>query len=308
MSFHECPAAEHREPSADDLIETIIVPRTRDLGGFEVGRVLPSHRRRLVGPFIFFDRMGPSTLPIGEGMDVRPHPHIGLATITYLFDGEIMHRDSLGNALPIRPGEVNWMTAGRGIAHSERSPQQLRETGVTLNGIQAWVALPGNAEEVDPDFVHYAAGNLPQVSDTAVRARVISGEFAGQRSPVKTHHETLYVDAQLDAGGKLPIDPSHEERAVFVVTGAPSLAGSPRQPGELLVLRPGTSLTVSSDGPCRFMILGGEPMDGPRYIWWNFVSSSKERIEQAKADWKAGRFDAVPDDSEWIPLPDTPGP
>ncbi|MEO0813302.1 MAG: pirin family protein [Myxococcota bacterium] len=267
MSVDNDPTNSEHTTSDAELIETIIVPRTRDLGGFEVGRVLPSQDKRLVGPFIFFDRMGPSELAVGEGVDVRPHPHIGLATVTYLFDGEIMHRDSLGSVQPIRPGEVNWMTAGKGIAHSERSPQSERSKGVVLNGLQAWVALPGASEEVEPAFVHHPEGDLPQIEDTAVTARIISGGFAGARSPVKTYHETLYVDVQLAAGGKLPVDPSHEERAVFVVTGSVSFGDQNHGPGELLILKPGVSLTVTSETGARFMILGGEPMDGERYIW-----------------------------------------
>ena len=309
MSWHDCPQAACQFTAAEiDPIELVIVPRTRDLGGFEVRRALPSREKRMVGPFIFFDQMGPSEFELRQGLDVRPHPHIGLATVTYLFDGEIMHRDSLGTALPIRPGEVNWMTAGRGIAHSERTPEELRATGGKLFGIQAWVALPADAEETAPDFAHHADDTLPVIEDHGVRARVIAGSMFGERSPVPTFSETVYADVALDAGASVPFDATHEERAVYVAGGEIEIGGRPHGAGELLVLRPGDAVAVKARGDSRILLLGGEPMDGPRHIWWNFVSSRKERIEQAKHDWKGGRFDAVPGDVEYIPLPDTPGP
>ena len=308
MSWTACPQADATPaPSPADPVEIEIVPRSRDLGGFEVRRALPSGRRRMVGPFVFWDQMGPSVLRPGSGLDVRPHPHIGLATLTYLFRGEILHRDSLGTVQPIRPGAVNWMTAGRGIVHSERTPPELRPAGSGLFGIQAWIALPAQHEETAPDFSHHAAADLPLVEDTGLQLRVIAGEAFGGRSPVPTFSETLYVDAALAAGAVLPVEPTHEERALYLVEGAVEIAGRRHEPGRLLVLQPRESLAVKALEDARLLLLGGEPMDGPRFIWWNFVSSRKERIEQAKADWREGRFAAVPGDDEFIPLPEEPG-
>jgi len=287
-----------------DAIETLIVPRARDLGSFEVRRALPSAQRQMVGPFIFFDQMGPSEFLLGAGMDVRPHPHIGLSTVTYLFDGEIMHRDSLGTELPIRPGELNWMTAGRGITHSERTGAELRATGSRLFGIQSWVALSAKDEETDPGFVHYDAPALPVLTGEGKMVRVIAGEVLGARSPVRTSSPMFYADVALEAGASLPLDAIHEERAIYTVSGSIEVAGDGFGPGQLLVFRPGDRITVRATQAARFMILGGEPMDGPRHIWWNFVSSRPERIEQAKAEWKAGRFDTVPGETEFIPLPE----
>ena len=292
------------DKSAADLIETVIVPRARDLGGFEVRRALPSARRQMVGPFIFFDQMGPAEFLLGEGIDVRPHPHIGLATVTYLFDGEILHRDSLGTLQPIRPGDVNWMTAGSGIAHSERSPQSERAQGGHLFGIQAWVALPATAEETAPDFAHHARDALPVVAGEGKEVRLITGSLYGERSPVPTFSEMFYADARLEAGARLPLPAEHEERAVYVVGGEVEVAGDRFAEGQLLVFRPGDAITLTASGPARLLLLGGEPMDGPRHIWWNFVSSRQDRIEQAKADWRAGRFAAVPGETEFIPLPE----
>jgi len=286
-------------------IDTVIVPRTRDLGGFEVRRALPSARRRMVGPFIFWDQMGPARFPSGEGLDVRPHPHIGLATLTYLFDGEIMHRDSLGTAQPIRPGEVNWMTAGRGIVHSERTDPTLREDGASMFGIQAWVALPKVHEETAPGFVHLGSDELPTIEGEGKRVRVIAGSLWGAASPVPSYSEMIYADAVLDAGAQLPIPAEHEERAIYVADGTVSIAEDRFEAGRLLILNPGDGVTVEAVGHARVLVLGGEPMDGPRFIWWNFVSSSQDRIEAAKADWKAGRFAVVPgDDEEFTPLPE----
>lgn len=288
-----------------DVIDTIIVPRARDLGGFEVRRALPSARRQMVGPFIFFDQMGPAEFLLGQGVDVRPHPHIGLATVTYLFEGEIIHRDSLGTLQPIRPGEVNWMTAGRGIAHSERTSQEERQhRGARLFGIQTWVALPRQTEEIEPAFNHHGAGDLPVIRDKGAEVRLIIGSLYGQKSPVRTFSEMFYADASLQAGGKLPIPASHEERGVYIVSGELAVAGDIFGPLQLLVFRPGDDITLVAKSPCRLLLLGGDPMDGPRHIWWNFVSSSKERIDQAKADWQAGRFTPVPGDAEFIMLPD----
>ena len=290
---------------ACDAIEAVIIPRARDLGGFEVRRALPSAQRQMVGPFIFWDQMGPAEFLIGTGMDVRPHPHIGLATVTYLFDGEVMHRDSLGTEIPIRPGAMNLMSAGRGIVHSERTGQEARVKGEgKLFGIQAWVALPRSHEEGEPSFTHYGEGELPVLGDQGVRLRLIAGEALGATSPVKTPMAMIYADVQLAAGAALPFDPTYEERGLYMVSGTIEIAGDRFGPGQLLVFRPGDRITVRAVQPARFMLLGGEPMDGPRHIWWNFVSSRPERIEQAKADWKAARFDTVPGETEFIPLPE----
>ena len=305
MSWHQCDEALCRVGEEEiSPVETVIVPRARDLGGFEVRRALPSSRRQMVGPFIFFDQMGPSEFLLGEGLDVRPHPHIGLATVTYLFRGEIMHRDSLGTALPIRPGAVNWMTAGHGIAHSERTSPGERASGAKLFGIQSWVALPAHAEETDPAFAHHEQAALPFIAGDGKQIRLIAGSLFGERSPVPTFSEMFYADALLEAGVRLPLDPDHEERGIYIAEGRIKVAGDLFEAGQLLVFRPGDPITVTAEDPARLMLLGGAPMDGPRHIWWNFVSSRKERIEQAKADWKAGRFDAVPGEIEFIPLPD----
>jgi redox-sensitive bicupin YhaK (pirin superfamily) len=285
-------------------LETMIVARTGDIGGFEVRRALPSVKRRMVGPFVFLDQMGPAEFLIGHGLDVRPHPHIGLATVTYLFEGEIMHRDSLGTVQPIRPGALNWMTAGSGISHSERTAPELRAQGFNLFGIQAWVALPSNAEETSPAFVHHPASDLPIITGEGKTVRVIAGSLYGESSPVKTLTATFYADAALETGARIPLPADHEERAVYVAEGKIDIAGDSFEMGQLLVFRPGDEITITALTPARVMLLGGEPMDGPRHIWWNFVSSSQERIEQAKADWKAGRFGKVPDDNEFIPLPE----
>jgi redox-sensitive bicupin YhaK (pirin superfamily) len=296
------------EHTGQNGIEAVIVPRSRDLGGFEVRRALPSAHRQMVGPFIFFDQMGPAVFVAGQGIDVRPHPHINLATVTYLFDGEILHRDSLGTVQPIRPGEVNWMTAGRGIAHSERTSAEMRTRGGKVYGLQTWVALPKAHEETDPGFAHHGAGELPLIEDTDKTVRLIAGELYGQISPVRTFGGIFYADAQLAAGASMPLDPEHEERAIYTLTGEVQIAGQRFGAGQLLVFRPGDRITITSVSAARFMLLGGAAMDGPRYIWWNFVSSRKERIEQAGNDWRAGRFPLVPgDDKEFIPLPKRPG-
>ncbi len=300
----EPPAASPRAAAHPEALETVIVPRTRDLGGFEVRRALPSAQRRMVGPFIFFDQMGPATFDAGRGMDVRPHPHIGLATVTYLFEGEILHRDSLGSVQPIRPGEVNWMTAGRGIAHSERTPAAARSAGGPMFGIQAWVALPRRHEETDPTFAHHPRASLPEMEGDGMKMRVIAGALFGRRAPVALFSDMFYADAVLAAGARVELPADFEERAIYVASGAVELAGQTFETGQLLVLRPREPVVVRAVGPARLMLFGGEPMDGPRHIWWNFVSSSKERIEQAKADWMAGRFPPVPDETEFIPLPE----
>jgi redox-sensitive bicupin YhaK (pirin superfamily) len=285
-------------------IETVIIPRARDLGGFEVRRALPSARRQMVGPFIFWDQMGPAEFLLGQGMDVRPHPHIGLATVTYLFDGEIMHRDSLGTHAPIWPGALNLMSAGRGIVHSERTAAEARAVGAKLFGIQAWVALPGSHEETAPAFTHYGEDRLPVLSGRGVTARLIAGEAFGARSPVETPMAMIYADVALEPGASVPFDPDYEERGIYTVSGEIEIQGDRFGPGQLLIFRPGDRITVTAASAARMMLLGGAPMDGPRYIWWNFVSSRKDRIEQAKADWSQARFDTVPGETEFIPLPE----
>ena len=286
------------------MIELVISQRRRDLGSFEVGRVLPFAKRRMVGPYIFFDRMGPKDLVPGlpPEADVRPHPHIGLSTITYLFDGEIMHRDSVGSEQPVRPGEVNWMTAGSGITHSERF-ERLRREGGPLDGVQAWVALPDEREEKDPGFWHYTSEALPVFEDDRAVGRLIAGRLAGVASPVSIDSPQFYVHWQLRAGARVSLPAEYSERAVYVARGEVDVAGQRIEPGAMAVLTPGKAVTIAAQGDAVVMALGGEPV-GPRYIDWNFVSSSKERIEQARADWAAGRM-KLPDldDGESIPLP-----
>ncbi|RWC06089.1 MAG: pirin family protein [Mesorhizobium sp.] len=290
---------------ASDQIELMVIPNAKDIGGFQVRRALPTARRRLVGPFIFFDRMGPAILRAGQALDVRPHPHIGLSTVTYLFDGKIRHRDSLGTEMVIQPGDVNLMTAGRGIVHSERTPQELRGAPMSVSGLQTWLALPDDKEEVDPIFENTAAMRLPEIDAEGVSGRVVIGAFAGLRSPVVTASDTLYVDLSLAPGASVKIPADAEERAIYTLEGEVSISGD-RFPAErLLVFRPGDEIVVSSEGGAHFMLFGGASLGSKRYIWWNFVSSSKERIEQAKEEWKTGRFDIVPgDEEEFIPLPD----
>ena len=288
-----------------EAIEQVIVPRARDLGSFEVRRALPAAGKQMVGPFIFFDQMGPAEFLLGTGLDVRPHPHIGLATVTYLFDGEIMHRDSLGTALAIRPGELNLMTAGRGIVHSERTSTEARTKGSRLFGIQAWAALPQSHEEDLPAFAHHGAGELPRITEDGKRVRIVMGSLYGESSPAAFPHESFYAEAVLAPGAALPLDPDCDERAAYVVSGEIDIAGQTFGPGRLLVFRPGDRISILALSQARLMLLGGEPMDGPRHIWWNFVSSSKDRIDAAKADWIAKRFTPVPSDAEeFIPLPE----
>jgi redox-sensitive bicupin YhaK (pirin superfamily) len=285
-------------------IDTILRAKPRDIGGFAVRRVLPAWPTPMVGPFIFFDHMGPAALAPGDGLDVRPHPHIGLATVTYLFDGEILHRDSVGSVQPIRPGDVNWMTAGRGIVHSERTPPGLRAAGARVHGIQTWVALPRAHEETAPAFAHHAAAALPLVERPGVTVRVIAGTALGARSPVDVFSPTLYAAAELAPGARFALPPEHEERAVYLVDGAASVAGVALEPGAMAVLAPGADAEVRADAASIVMLVGGAKMDGGRFIWWNFVSSSRERIEQAKADWREDRFPPVPGETERIPLPE----
>jgi redox-sensitive bicupin YhaK (pirin superfamily) len=287
------------------MLEALLVPRTRDLGGgFEVRRVLPAARKRAVGPFVFFDQMGPVALAPGKGLDVRPHPHIGLATVTYLFEGEILHRDSLGTVQPIRAGDVNWMTAGRGIAHSERTPPGLRASGSRIAGIQLWVGLPASAEETAPRFEHTPAARLPILEEGDARIRLILGEWRGERSPVATLSPMLYADAALGAGATLELEAAYADRAAYVIEGEIEHDGEAHAPGRMLVFSAGAQARISARSAARVLVLAGEPLDGERYLWWNFVSSRKERIAQAAADWKARRFAAIPGETEFIPLPD----
>ena len=287
-----------------EWIDIELVPRARDIGDFEVRRLLPSAKRRMVGPFVFFDHMGPKVFKAGEAVDVRPHPHIGLATVTFLFEGEMMHRDSLGSAQVIKPGEVNWMTAGRGIVHSERTPQELRGKGSGLHGIQTWIALPKSHEETDPAFFNFAADRLPVIEGIGTRATVIAGEGWGATSPVSVFTETLYADIHLAAGARIEL-PNVDERAIYVLEGALRVCDRDFDANAFVVMTKGAEIVIEAMADAHLIVVGGESMDGPRHIWWNLVSSSKDRIEEAKADWKAGRFPLIPgDDKEFIPLPD----
>jgi redox-sensitive bicupin YhaK (pirin superfamily) len=291
----------------DDPFLQTLLPTTHDLGGFKVHRTLPQRERTMVGPFIFFDQMGPAKLAAGTGIDVRPHPHINLATVTYLFAGAIDHRDSLGTFATIAPGAVNLMTAGKGIVHSERTPASLRPESPALAGLQTWLALPTAKEEMDPAFEHVAKEDLPLVEGEAASARVVMGTLWGATSPVTCHSPTIYADIALGAGGAMPIDAEADERALYVAEGEATLDGLPLDRSTMYVLRPGISATLRSAGGGRVMLLGGAPLDGPRHVFWNFVSSRRERINQAKEDWKAGRFALPPDDQdEFIPLPEVP--
>jgi redox-sensitive bicupin YhaK (pirin superfamily) len=306
MSFSPSKDPIPGDARTSDAVEQLIVPRSVDLGDFQVHRALPSAQSRLVGPFIFFDHFGPAVFKSGAGIDVRPHPHIGLATVTYLFDGEIVHRDSLGTAMPIRPGAVNWMTAGRGIAHSERTATERRGGGEPRHGLQLWVALSTKDEEMAPAFAHTGAADIPELNENGMTLRVVAGSMHGLRSPVVTTWDTLFAEARLKGGTSLPIDAEHEERALYVLAGEIDIGGQHYGPEKLLVLRPGDRIAVRAVSDAHIVVVGGAAMDGPRHIWWNFVSSRKERIESAKADWKAGRFALVPGDtSEFIPLPES---
>lgn len=304
MSWMPCDDPIPGERPTVDAIETIIIPRAVDLGGLEVRRVIPSREGQMVGPFIFFDQMGPAEFLTDEGVDIRPHPHINLATVTYLFDGEIVHRDSLGTEQRIEPGAINWMKAGSGIVHSERTSQQRRRSGQELFGLQTWVALPQDQEESDAAFMHHAATELPVVEDQGLHARVLCGEAFGEASPLRAASETLYVEMKVDSGETAVIPADYTERAVYTLGGTIEVDGETHGPQQLLVLRPGVSVDVTATFDAHFMVFGGAPMDGPRYIWWNFVSSRLERIEQAKEEWAKGLFDTVPGDVEdFIPLP-----
>ncbi|OWU86371.1 pirin [Oceanicola sp. 22II-s10i] len=306
MSWSPCPDPTLGDPASVDAIETLVIPRAVDLGGLEVRRALPTTQRQMVGPFIFFDQMGPAEFLTDQGIDVRPHPHINLATVTYLFDGSIRHRDSLGTDAEILPGAVNWMKAGRGIVHSERTDPERRRTGQKLFGLQTWVALPEAQEESDPAFMHHGTESLPVLEDGGVTARLIAGSAFGASSPLATTSETLYSDIQLAPGARVAIEPSVTERAIYTISGEIEIGGQTFPAARLLVLHPGDQIVVRSDRGARIMLFGGEPMEGPRWIWWNFVSSRKERIEQAQEEWRRGRFETVPgDESDFIPLPPT---
>ncbi|TGU94046.1 pirin family protein [Mesorhizobium sp. M00.F.Ca.ET.151.01.1.1] len=305
MSFFPGKDPETGDAFASDQIELMVIPNAKDIGGFEVRRALPTAKRRLVGPFIFFDRMGPAILRAGQALDVRPHPHIGLSTVTYLFDGKIRHRDSLGTEMVIEPGDVNLMTAGRGIVHSERTPQELRGAPMSISGLQTWLALPDGKEEVAPVFENTAALRLPEIDAEGVSGRVVIGDFQGLRSPVRADSETLYADLRLAPGASVKIPADAEERAIYTLEGEVSISGDVFPAERLLVFRPGDEIVISSLTGAHFMLFGGASLGSKRYIWWNFVSSSKERIEQAKQEWKTGRFDIVPgDEKEFIPLPE----
>jgi len=284
---------------------TIVSPTTHDLGGFKVRRALPSREARMVGPFVFVDEFGPARLDPGTGMDVRPHPHINLATVSWLFEGAIDHRDSIGTFSTIHPGTVNLMTAGSGIVHSERSPATERAEGPALYGMQTWLALPDGQEEIDPAFE--AVSDLPRIEDTGVSATIIMGELWGKRAPVTTYAETIYAEINLAPGGTVPVDSPADERALMLVGGEARVDGFPLEPYALNLLAPGAKMTLSSETGGKVMLLGGEAFPTRRHVWWNFVSSDRERIEQAKADWREGRFAKVPGDTEeFIPLPERP--
>jgi hypothetical protein len=305
MSFFPGQDPDIGDAAAVDAVDQLIIPRTSDIGGLEVRRALPSIKRRLVGPFIFFDRMGPALLKAGDAIDVRPHPHIGLSTVTYLFDGEITHRDSLGTEMVIRPGDVNLMTAGRGIVHSERTPQKLRGNPLSVSGLQTWLALPDGQEEIAPVFHHTEADRLPTFEDKGFSGRVVIGQWQGLGSPVGVPSDTLYVDLRMQAGARVPFEAKAEERAAYILSGTLVVSGIAHEADQLLVLHPGDTIDlVAGDFGCHVMLFGGAALNSPRHVWWNFVSSSKERIEQAKNEWKTGRFDIVPgDEEEFIPLP-----
>ena len=294
-----------------DAIETLIVPRARDIGGFEVRRALPAPRRRMVGPFVFFDQMGPAEFLTGQGIDVRPHPHIGLATVTYLFRGEVQHRDSLGSKQVIHPGAVNWMVAGKGITHSERTGAETRASPHELFGIQTWVALPEAHEDDAPIFSHHARHDLPELEDAGASLRLILGHAYGETAPARVFSDLFYADVALKPGARAPLPDDHEDRGLYVVEGSISVAGQTFDAGQMMVFRPGDRITVAGgEQGARLIVLGGATL-GPRYLWWNFVASSPERIEAAKAEWRKadwgkGRFDLPPDDrGEFIPAPES---
>lgn len=283
---------------------TVVAPRVHDLGGFQVRRAVPAIQARSVGPFVFVDHMGPAVFQPGQGIDVRPHPHIGLATVTFLWAGRIGHRDTLGTIQDIGPGDVNWMTAGRGIAHSERTPAALREGGPPLHGMQTWVALPKSVEEIAPAFHHHPAATLPRIERPGALLRVVAGRGYGEESPVRVFADTLYVAIDLAPDAEIELDAQHRQRALYVLDGDAQLDGADIPAMHLVVLDDGVRHRLRAKTPLKAMLLGGEPLDGPRHLWWNFVSSSKERIEQARHDWLVGNFGDVPGETEFIPLPE----
>lgn len=303
MSVQPCPEPECN--TASGHVDLVVAGRPKDLGGFQVRRVLPSPRRRLVGPFIFFDHAGPAHFPPGQGIDVRPHPHVGLATVTYLFEGDLFHKDSLGFEQQILPGAVNWMTAGRGIVHSERTAPESRARESALHGIQSWVALPQQHEEVEPSFVHHPADTLPKLAPVdGVGLTLIAGSAYGACAPVKVLMDTFYLDGLMEAGSRLPMPHEFEERAVYVVHGRARIGAQVVEAEHMAILKPGPQVVLEAEEDTRVMLLGGEKMPEPRHIYWNFVSSDPARIERAKADWREGRFAMVPGEDEFIPLPD----
>jgi len=284
---------------------TPLKPHTRDLGGFQVSRVLPGHPLQMVGPFIFFDHMGPAVFAPGQGVDVRPHPHIGLATVTYLFEGAIMHRDSLGSVQRIEPGAVNWMTAGDGIVHSERTPVEERTSGQRVHGIQSWVALPKKHEHVAPSFNHQPKTALPEFTLPGVKLRVIVGSAFGKQAPTPTFSPILYVVVEMEAQSRFDLPAEHQERGVYVVDGDVVVHGTPVPAKQLAVLPEGEVAIIEASSPAQIMLIGGDKIDGERFIWWNFVASSRELVEEGKRRWREGRFGSVPGETEFIPLPDT---
>ena len=291
----------------ESVLELVVTPVTHDLGAFKVNRTLPARERTMVGPFIFVDEFGPARLPAGQGMDVRPHPHINLATVTYLFEGAIEHRDSIGSHAVIEPGAINLMTAGSGIVHSERSPQALRVDGPSLYGMQTWLALPDGEEEVAPAFDHVPSGGLPLVEDDGASARVLMGTLWGATAATPQHSPTIYADILLGGGGSIPVDSEADERALMLVGGEAQLDGRPLDLFALYILQPGHEALLTSVAGGRLMLLGGQAFSTRRYVFWNFVSSSRDRINQAKEDWKSLRFKLIPgDDQEYIPLPEVP--
>ena len=293
-----------RPGSPASPVAAAVDARRRDIGGLAVRRLLPWRQRRLVGPFVYFDEMGPVSLEPGTGLDVLPHPHIGLETVTYLYDGELLHRDSLGSRQLIRPGDVNWMTAGRGIVHSERTPPEGRAAGAPLHGLQLWVALSPDSEETEPAFVHHPAATLPELDRAGVRLRVLAGSAYGETSPVKARAPLFYVDVAMPAGSALPLPDEHEERAVYVVSGSIAVGAEQSGPGRMLVFAPRAEVVLRAESPARAVLIGGASLERQPYIDWNFVSASRERIERAKRDWREGRFPRVPgDEAEFVPLP-----
>ena len=293
-----------------DAIETLIIPRARDLGGFEVKRALPAPKRQMVGPFIFFDQAGPAEFLTGQGIDVRPHPHIGLGTVTYLYRGDFHHRDSIGSDQVILPGALNWMVAGKGVTHSERTSDQGRKGPHSLYGIQTWIALPENREDMEPTFEHHGKEALPEIEADGVRARLILGHAYGEKAPATLYSETFYLDVTLTPGARFPLPDDHEDRGLYITEGSVSIGGQEFEAGRMMVFRPGDQITVAAGAQgARLMALGGATLNGPRYVWWNFVASSQERIEHAKEEWRAanwggGLFDLPRDGrDEFIPLP-----